>query len=399
MFPPSIRLSAHIARPVTPGRYPAALEALGFEERFAAADAAIRSWPGYAATPLRSLDRLAADLGIAAVHYKDESGRFGLGSFKALGGAYAVLCVVADVLRARTGEVVALEAVRAGEHAAAASDITVCSATDGNHGRSVAWGASNAGCACRIYIHRDVSAEREAAIAAFGAEVVRVDGDYDESVHACAQEAASNGWYVVSDTSYDGYTDVPRQVMAGYSVLSAEVGEVLGDNPPTHVFLQAGVGGLAAAIAAEQWLRWGERRPRVVIVESEHAACLLESARTGGPSTVDIAVETLMAGLSCGEVSLVAWDVLARAASHFVTIPDECVAPTMRLLHQGHLGDGAIEGGECATPGIIALAAAMKDDDVRSSMALDAQSTVLVLGCEGATDKVLYEQLLREGKR
>jgi diaminopropionate ammonia-lyase len=286
--------------------------------------------------------------------------------------------------------------IRAGQGRERARVITVTTATDGNHGRSVAWGARQAGCGCRIYIHAQVSAGRAAAMAELGAELVRIDGDYDDSVHLCARESAENGWFMVSDTSYNGYIDIPRHVMAGYATIATEVlAQAAG--PITHVFVQAGVGGLAAALAARLWMETGADRPRFVIVESERAACLLKSARRGAPASVKIRHETVMAGMSCGEVSLVAWQILRRAASDFVTIADSGIAPAMRMLAFGEAGGGEIEAGECAVAGPVALIAACCDDGLRKAMNLDASSRVLVIGSEGATDPVIYRKILAGG--
>jgi diaminopropionate ammonia-lyase len=384
------RILAHQKNPNRPGPYPESLETLFPRAITDAAVAEIRQWPGYAPTPLRSLDRLAGALGVGAVLYKDESGRFGLGSFKALGGAYAVLLLLADRLGMSMAD------IRAGQGRERARVITVTTATDGNHGRSVAWGARQAGCRCRIYIHAQVSAGRAAAMAELGAELVRIDGDYDDSVHLCARESAENGWFMVSDTSYNGYIDIPRHVMAGYATIATEVlAQAAG--PITHVFVQAGVGGLAAALAARLWMETGADRPRFVIVESERAACLLKSARRGAPASVKIRHETVMAGMSCGEVSLVAWQILRRAASDFVTIADSGIAPAMRMLAFGEAGGGEIEAGECAVAGPVALIAACCDDGLRKAMNLDASSRVLVIGSEGATDPVIYRKILAGG--
>lgn len=392
-----MRVSAHVRRGAMKGDYPANLAAVLSPEMTARAREAIRRWPGYAPTPLRSLDRLAAALGLDAVLYKDESQRFGLGSFKALGGAYAVLHLLAERLSAKLGHSVDLEDIRAGRYAPAAAAITVTTATDGNHGRSVAWGAQLAGCRCRIYIHAEVSAHRQQAMEAFGAEVVRVAGDYDESVRLCAREAAANGWFVVSDTSYAGYSDLPRQVMAGYALMASEVLDACGATPPTHVFLQAGVGGLAAAVCAQFWMALGAQRPRTVVVESDRAACLLESARAGAPRHVAIREETVMAGMSCGEVSLLAWEILSRGAADFVAIGDAAVAPAMRLLATGAAGGGAIEAGECSAAGVVALVASCGDPALRARLGLEAQSRILLIGSEGATDPEIYRALIAAG--
>ena len=396
------KILAHVRNAALPGPYPQRLEALFPRALTDRAVAEIKAWPGYEPTPLRNLDRLAGALGLGAVLYKDESGRFGLGSFKALGGAYAVIRLLSDKLGLSMAE------IRAGRGSEAARSITVTTATDGNHGRSVAWGARQAGCRCRVYIHAKVSEGRARAMADLGAEVVRLDGNYDDSVHQCARDSAENGWFVVSDTSYDGYLDIPRQAMAGYATMAAEAlaqAASQGGGPFTHVFVQAGCGGLAAALAARLWMAAGSGtefapepgHPRFVIIESEYCACLMKSARRGRPVAVKVRRETVMAGMSCGEVSLVAWEILRRAASDFVTIPDGAVAPAMRMLASGAAGGGEIEAGECSAPGPVALIAAACDQGLRAVMELDADSRVLVIGSEGATDPAIYAEILAAG--
>jgi diaminopropionate ammonia-lyase len=199
---------------------------------------------------------------------------------------------------------------------------------------------------------------------------------------------------VISDTSYEGYLKIPRNVMAGYTTLATEVLDQT-DKPITHVFVQAGVGGLAAALVARLWME--APKPHVVIIESEHAACLLRSARRGAPASVKVRNETVMAGLSCGEVSIVAWEILRRAAADFVTISDSAVAPAMRMLASGVAGGGKIEAGECSVPGPVALIAACCDLKLREAMKLDAESRVLVIGSEGATDPEIYGKILAAG--
>jgi diaminopropionate ammonia-lyase len=328
------------------------------------------------------------------VLYKDESNRFGLGSFKALGGAYAVIRLLSGKLGLSMAD------IRAGKGRVAARGITVTTATDGNHGRSVAWGAQQAGCRCRIYIHAKVSEGRAQAMEALGAEVIRIDGNYDESVRICAHDSAANNWFVVSDTSYDGYVEIPRQVMAGYATMAIETtaqAAALTGGPITHIFVQAGVGGLAAGLAARFWMELGEARPRLVIIESEYAACLMKSAKQGRAASVKIRHETVMAGMSCGEVSLIAWEIVRRAASDFVTIADGAVASAMRMLASGAAGGGQIEAGECSAAGPVALIAACCDQRRRTRMGLNADSRVLVIGSEGATDPAIYSAILKTG--
>ena len=355
-------------QPNTP--YPSNLEELFPTSMVHEAQDAIAKWDDYTPTSLHDLAPLAQAIGINKLYYKDESTRFGLGSFKALGGAYAVEKLMID---------------------RDASQVTVATATDGNHGRSVAWGAQQTGCKCVIYIHAEVSQGRADAMAAYGAEIIRVDGDYDLSVRQCAEDSAKHGYEIISDTTWEGYMDVPRYVMAGYTMMVHEIKTQA--EPPTHVFLQAGVGGLAAAITAALWQDLGSHMPKVIIVEAGFAPCLIASARSGNAETVKITEETIMAGLSCGEASPLAWEILKQRASHFVTIADTAVPTGMRLLASGDIGS-KIEAGECGLPGIIALSGIMKDDAMRKATGLDASSRVLVFGCEGATDPEIYNKII-----
>ncbi len=363
---------------------------------FAGAAAEIAAWEGYAPTPLFELDALAGALGLAKLLYKDEGPRFGLGSFKALGGAYAALLVLRREIAAALGRPVPPADIRAGRHAALAARITLVTATDGNHGRSLAWGCRRFGAACRIYIHAGVSEARAAAMRALGAEVIRIDGNYDDSVRLSREEAEENGWFAVSDTSWPGYVETPRDVMAGYGVMVKEVCDAL-DRPPTHAFLQAGVGGLAAAAAAGLRQHWGGEAPRIAVVEPELAACLFESARAGGMTDIRIGEETLMAGLSCGEPSALAWEILAEEAGDFLTVPESFVGPAMRLLARPLGGDPEIEAGESAVAGLAALIAAARSGDMRRTLGLDGESRVLLIGSEGATDPESYAALVAGG--
>lgn len=370
--------------------YPKALEPiLGTADCQQAAEV-IRQWPGYAPTPLSNLDSLAAKAGVGQILYKDEGPRFGLGSFKALGGAYAVLHLLQRELGKNLGRAVAFSEIMDGSLKDACAQITVVTATDGNHGRSVAWGAQNFGCGCRIYMHAGVSRGRADAVEAFGAEVIWVDGNYDASVRAAANDAETHGWHIVSDTSYEGYMDLPRQVMAGYTVMTGEIADQLPDGQiPTHVFLQGGVGGLAGAVCAHFWQLFGAKRPRVIIVEPEQADCLKQSAIAGEPTLVDIQEETVMAGLSCGEVSLLGWEVLKRGADDFLTIPDGLVPPVMRLL-----ADDGIIAGESAVAGLSALLGCLNNAELAKAVGLDENSRILLIGTEGATDPAIYRELV-----
>lgn len=349
----------------------------------------ITAWPGYAATPLHDLPTLAAEAGVAAVRIKDEAGRFGLGSFKALGGAYAVLRVLQGELARRKVVASATAAdLRQGHWREATAAITVTCATDGNHGRSVAWGAQVFGCACVIFVHAGVSEGRVAAIAAYGAEVRRVAGTYDDSVRMAARVAAERGWFVISDTSYAGYVTVPVDVMQGYRVMAEEALGQWEGPAPSHVFIQGGVGGVAAAVSVQMRSRL-RPAPMLVVVEPDQAACLLASAETGEPVAIAGDLDTLMAGLACGEPSLLAWQELSRAAGAFMAIPDSAAVAGMRAL----AGLGIVSG-ESGTAGLAGLLLAAGDPAARAALGLGPQSRVLLFSTEGATDPELYRRLV-----
>ena len=392
------------------GPFPANLKAVIGRAAHREARTEITSWPGYEPTPLGNQWRLAEQLGVGSVWVKDESGRFGLGSFKALGGAYGVRQVMK-------------------ERAAEAGALTVTCASDGNHGRAVAWGAMRFGCDAVIYLPAHVTEARAGAIRSFGARVVRVDGEYDDAVARADRDAHDNGWTVISDTSYPGYMDIPRVVMVGYTVMVNEAPRhVRASWPthtvllpthtgssdmtlppthkasagvtslPTHVFIQGGVGGLAAAVIGHLWERLGARRPVAVIVEPESADCLLCSARAGRlvPSRGDL--HTVMAGLSCREVSPLAWEVVGTGAHAFMTVPDEGIAPLMRRAARGEMGE-AFEGGESGGAGLLGLVEVARDEERRRAIGLDERSRVLVFNTEGATDPELYGRIVGGGDR
>lgn len=356
----------------------------------------IASWPQYQHTPLIPLPGLAARMGVAELRYKDESGRFGLGSFKGLGGAYAVYRCIAETVTARTGDSgIKAADLAGGKYRDLTSGITVCCATDGNHGRSVAWGAQIFGCRCVIYIHEKVSRGREAAISRYGAEVVRTRGTYDDSVHQAAADAATNGWMVVSDTSYKDYTTIPREIMHGYTVMVDEVISALADKAlPTHVFVQGGVGGLAAAVCARLWWEYEELRPLFVVVEPERADALFESARAGERVALTGDIDTVMACLSCAETSLLAWEILKDGADFFMTIPDSAAVEMMRQLASGADGDPPVVAGESGVAGLAGVRAVAGDASAAHTIGLDAGARVLVFGTEGDTDPELYRQLV-----
>ena len=339
---------------------------------------AISNWPDYKQTELIKLNKVAEWCGIKSVLYKDESTRFGLGSFKALGGAYAVATL-------------AKEYQKEGKDSA---NLTVATATDGNHGRSVSWGAKLAGCKSKIFIHANVSQERERAMSLLGADVVRINGNYEASLAACKEAAELNNWPIVSDTSWKGYRETPMQIMAGYSVMSKEIIEQMGSSRPTHTILPIGVGGLAAGIVAPMWEDMNANLGKMISVESHFSQCFLNSISNGKPTLVDIKEETLMAGLSCGEVSEIAWEILKPTLSHCMSIADEGIAKIMQLFANGDFGETSIEAGECSASGLAALLIAKNNPSIWRQLELNKDSTVLLIGTEGATDPILYKQLI-----
>lgn len=381
----------------TPGAaYGARQAAMLNGEALAEARRCISGWPGYAPTPLIELSGLARELGIARLFYKQEADRFGLRSFKPLGGAYAVQRCLMREVAARTGrsDVTAADILKK-RYPDIVSQITVTAATDGNHGRSVAWGAKMFGCRCVIYVNEAVSQAREQAIARFGAEMRRHPGSFDDAVREAFAVARREGWSVIPDTSDGDVVDAPRDVTQGYAVLAAETIEQLpGGEPPSHLFLQAGVGGLAAAVCSEFWRRFGADRPRTVLVEPRQAACWLASLENRRPTEVTGDVDSFMGGLSCGTVSKIAWEILEPGADAAIAIDDRAAEATMRLLAAGSAGDPPLVAGESGVAGLAGLITATGDEAARDKLALDGTAQVVVVGSEGATDEDMYRTVV-----
>ncbi len=371
------------------------LQALGRDGR-TAAEALLTLCPAHQPTPLHQLPETARASGVGAIAVKDEGHRLGLRSFKALGGAYAVMrLLLLDRATMALGRLVDPHELMSEAVRAVAAGMTVACATDGNHGRSVAAGARLVGAPCIIFVHGGVSAERVAAIAAFGARIVRVNGGYDESVSEAARQSAAEGWTVVSDTSWEGYESIPLTVMQGYSVMAGEAFDALAE-PPTHIFLQAGVGGVAAAVAAHAADVYASDRPRIVVVEPERAACLFESGKAGRLTKAHAEAPTIMAMLECHEASPIAWEILHPLADGFVTLPEEAAIDAMRRLARPTGRDPAIVAGESGCVGFAGLVACLNDAAAREALDLGPGSRVLVFNTEGATDPVLYDSIVVE---
>ena len=376
--------------------YPAELSAIMNIARAHQSREWLSSWRGIhpSATPLYDLPDAAARCNVGSLYLKDESVRSPLGSFKALG---APISLVRQILRLHPDFEPA--AILTGRYAEALRGYTVISATDGNHGRGLAAAAQDAGCRCVIVLHAHVSPEREQAIAAYGADIVRIAGNYDESVQEAARLAAAHGWQVIADTSYDGYEDIPRDVMQGYGAIAEEIVEQTSAQRGragafTHVFLQGGVGGMAAGLASYFWEYHGAQRPCVISVEPAQADCLLQSAIQGRPAKATGTVDSVMAGLACGETSPLAWRFLQPCVDVFMTIEDEQAIEAMRALAQGSERDTPIVAGESGVAGLAALEWLRSDPQRSEQVGLTAESRVLIISTEGATAPREYTRLV-----
>ena len=332
----------------------------------------ISNWEGYSQTPLIKLNKLSNELNLNQIYYKDESKRFDLKSFKALGGAYAV------------------EKVSKGK-----KDIVVATATAGNHGRSVAWGARRLGLKCKIFISENVSEARGQAMANLGADVIKVSGNYEKSLIECIEQSTKNNWQIVQDVAWKDYMLVPKYTMAGYCVMMKEIVDQIGNNKITHIILQAGVGGMAGAMVAGI-ARYLDNTPITVVVEPDSAACVLESIKKGKIEKIDIKRESLMGGMSCGEVSLVPWEILKNSVKYCISLPDDDIAKTMRLLGNANFSDEKIVAGENSAPGVISLIASCENEELKNKLQLNPKSNILLIGCEGDTDQEMYQKLINQ---
>lgn len=351
--------------------------------RSVSARSEMRSWPGYAPTPLVELPGLAEQLGVSCVWCKDESGRFGIGSFKALGGAYAVLRALQGVIFHRAGEEPSADALVAKEVPDVAK-ITTVTASAGNHGRAVAWGSERFGCRCLVVLPEGTGAMRADAIASHGAEVEWYPGDYDEAVRHAERLAAERGWLVVSDTAYAGYEDIPRRVSEGYTLSADEMLEGLrarADRSLTHLFIQAGVGGLATGVCGHLWHELGPARPTFIAVEPLEADCFGRSIRAGDRRCVPGPFETHMGGLAAGVPSTLAWRMLSGCLDAGIAISDEASDEAAFELENGSLGS-TISAGPSGAAGVGALLMLARLPSARRLLGLDSSSALAVVVTE-----------------
>ena len=363
-----------------------------------------QSFPEYSVTPLVELKSLAEELGVSNIFVKDESYRFGLNAFKVLGGSYAIAREI-GIRMGISEEELTLARLLQPDVQGQLGQLRFVTATDGNHGRGVAWTAKRLGHRAVVFMPKGTAEERLENIRKLGAEASITDCNYDDSVRLARQYAVEHEGIVVQDTSWEGYHNVPLHIMQGYTTMGAEIVEQLaayGDQAPTHVFLQAGVGAMAGAMAGFIADYYKEARPVITIVEPTKADCLYRTAlaNDGKLHIVDGALDSIMAGLCCGEPCSIGWQQLAAYADNFVAMPDKAAALGMRVLGNPVGNDAAVVSGESGAAGLGLAVAALRERDLaqlKGSLQLDAESVILCISTEGATDVANYRRIMWEG--
>jgi diaminopropionate ammonia-lyase len=354
--------------------------------------------PNYKPTPLARLDNLAGYLGVDAIRVKDESYRCGLNAFKVLGASFA-LCSHLDRQLNLDPEKVDFNLLRSGKFKDLLPDLTCITATDGNHGRAVAWAARQLGCRAVVYMPKGTTSARLESIRDLGAEAGIIDGNYDDAVQLAADRARENNWLLLQDTAGLGYEDIPIRVMQGYLTMFEEAFEQLGGTLPTHVFIQCGVGSLAGSLQAYLVEKFGEQRPLLTIVEPTRAACYYQSiiAGDGNPHTVQGDLNTIMAGLACGEPNIISWRILRDFADCFVACPDEVTAQGMRVLGNPLQGDDRVISGESGAVTLGLLVRIQRTPDLmplKQALNITPASIILLFSTEGDTDPVMYRKIV-----
>ena len=361
--------------------------------------------PGFEMSPLKSLRKMAKYIGVDGIWVKDESCRLNLNSFKVLGGSYAIYRFLKKRL-GLTGEFTYEEMI-SDKIKSLTGEITFATATDGNHGRGVAWAANKLGHKSVIYVHKNTSQPRIDAIRSYGATVKVIDGNYDDAVEQISKDAKENGWEIISDTSWPGYEEIPTWIMQGYTTIVSEIQEQFsaqGVLYPTHVFVQAGVGALAASIIGHYHALLKDKAPISAIVEPDKAACLYNSMKIGDgkPHNFPGELDTIMAGLACGDPSPIAWKVLSESADVFISVPDYISAEGMRMYAVPLKGDPFVVSGESGAVTLSTLKHIMLNPDLRElreKLKLDKNSKVLLINSEGNTDPLNFRRVVWEGSK
>ena len=363
-----------------------------------------RQIPGYKMTPLDAMPNLAHMLGLGGIYIKNEAMRLELNSFKVMGGSFAIYRFMKKYLGMEDQEL-SFEYLTSKECHDKAGDIVFCSATDGNHGRGLAWASHMLGHKCKIYVHSETSQARIDAIKKYGAEVTRVKGNYDDAVRQAAEDAKANGWYVISDTSWPGYSEIPTWIMQGYTSMLLEAQEQfagMGIQKPTHVIVQAGVGALAASVVGFYTALFPNDPPLFIVVEPDKAACVYESIKAGDNACHSVKgdLDTIMAGLACGDPSPIAFDILNNNADIFIKVPDYVAARGMRILSCPLKGDPFIISGESGAVPLGALYSLLtenEDSNLKEVLNLNEDSIVFMVNTEGNTDPMQFRQIIWDG--
>jgi diaminopropionate ammonia-lyase len=361
-----------------------------------------RSFPGYNPTPLISLPALASVLGVKEIWVKDESKRFGIKAFKALGASYAIFRFIKTKWESEFGEEFRAEDFLDQDKMKKFGNLTFCAATDGNHGKAVAWTAKKINQKAKIYMPSNTVKARIDNIECEGADVVLIEGTFDDCVTRCAEDALKNNWYAISDTAYTGYFDIPGWILLGYTTIFKEMEERLNLIPEPeidYVFLQAGVGGLAAAGTSYYSIRYGEHRPKLVCVEPIDSDCFLESIRFGNGASLPTKgkQESIMAGLNCGIPSPLAWPIIKDGMHFFIAIPDSYAEKAMRVFYNPFSNDPQIISGESGCAGLAALMALCDKNQIsefRERMGLNSNSRILLINTEGDTDPENFKRII-----
>ncbi|WKY46870.1 diaminopropionate ammonia-lyase [Eubacteriaceae bacterium ES3] len=360
-----------------------------------------RTFPAYEETPLRELSSLASQLGVGEIHVKDESYRFGLNAFKVLGGSYAIGQYIAEKL-GEPIENLSFERMISSEVKDRLGDLTFISATDGNHGRGVAWTANQLQQKCVIYMPKGSAQERLDNIRSEGADASITDMNYDDAVRLASQNANDNGWVMVQDTSWPGYETIPTHIIQGYMTLAYEIYQQLDGKKPSHVFLQAGVGSFASAVTGFLASVYGEDKPQIIIVEPTEAACIYKTmkANDGQIHVVDGDMDTIMAGLACGEPVTVGIDILRAYADHYLACDDYVAAQGMRVLSSPEGDDSRIVSGESGAAGLGAAYEILTNPkflSIKEELGINENSSLLFISTEGDTDKDNYRSIVWDG--
>lgn len=363
------------------------------------------SFPQYSVTPLTKLDRMAEYLGLGEVYIKDESYRFGLNAFKVLGGSFAMARYIAKQIGKDVSEL-PYEVLTSEELRNEFGQATFFTATDGNHGRGVAWAANRLGQKAVILMPKGSTQTRLNNILAEGAQATIEEYNYDECVRmANAMAEKTEHGVMVQDTAWEGYEEIPSWIMQGYGTMAMEADEQLHDygcDCPTHIFIQAGVGSVAGAVQGYFANRYPQNPPKVVVVEADAAACLYKGACAGDGNIriVDGDMVTIMAGLACGEPNTISWDILKNHVDTFIATTDWAAAKGMRMLAAPIKGDQPVTSGESGAAGFGTLAAIMTMDEyqpLREHLGLDENSKILLFSTEGDTDPERYESIVWGG--